>query len=202
MLELLSVHVEKPPAEAHWQMGRIEASHRSWRYMAERTVDRMQTSGNEISTLCVIVNNAKNSRVRQCGSSAFQWTFGKNPKVPDSLLSVEGNLATHSGIDADEELRRRVQTRARDNAETARVEWDTSEALRRSILRAPRPLSENIEPGEKIAYSGERRSTAAVCASRPGTWSPRPSDRTTVATTLTTRTCGSQIPTTRSSSPI
>ena len=122
--------------------------------MAERTVDRMQTSRNEITTLCVIVNNAKNSRVRQCGSSAFQWTFGKNPKVPDSLLSVEGNLATHSGTDADEELRRRVQTRA--SAETACVEWDTSEALRRSILRAPRPHRENFEPGEKIAYVLER----------------------------------------------
>ena len=40
------------------------SSHRSWRHTAERTVDRMQTSGNEITTLCVVVNNAKNSRVR------------------------------------------------------------------------------------------------------------------------------------------
>ena len=154
MLELLSVHVEKPPAEAHWQMGRIEASYGSWRYSGTHRrphADVRQRNHYALRDR----QQLKNSRVRQCGSSAFQWTFGKNPKVPGSLLSVEGNLATHSGIDADEELRRRVQTRA--HAETACVERDTSEALRRSILRAPRPHRENFEPGEKIAYWREAK---------------------------------------------
>ena len=155
-LELAGCHVIKPPAEAHWQIGRIESQQKAWEFIAQRTIDRMHLVGaSDANLLCVMVNNAKNSKVRQCGSSPFQWTFGKDPRVPDSILSQEGDLAVHSATAADQELRRRVQVRA--EAERNCIEWDTNEALRKSILRMPRPFRGSYQPGEKVAYWREAK---------------------------------------------
>ena len=123
-LEKQSVTVTKVPAEAHWQSGRIEASHRLWRYLATRVIDREQLAGvDDMRTLGIVVSQAKNSRVRQCGASAYQWTFGKDPEVPSSLMDGSGDLGSHSAEIHDPELVKRTRIRAA--AEIACIEWDS-----------------------------------------------------------------------------
>ena len=57
--------------------------------MANRCIDREQLAGDhDMAMLCSEVSQSKNSRVRQCGASAYQWTFGKDPKLPESILKA------------------------------------------------------------------------------------------------------------------
>ena len=146
----------KPPEEAQRQIGRIEVSHRAWRYMARRVIDELQLAGeDDIWHLCTVVSQAKNAMIRTAGCSAYQWTFGKDPAVPDSLLNREGNEAVHSATTSDEQFRLRSRIRAA--ASHALIEYDTSESLRRSVLRQSRPYRGEFKAGDKVAFWREAR---------------------------------------------
>ena len=56
---------------------------------------------------------------------------------------------------ADEELQNRIAVRA--SADKALIEWRTSEAIRRSVLRATRGTPESYDLGERVAFWRDQR---------------------------------------------
>ena len=155
-LERHGCDVSKIPAEAHWQAGKIESNHKVFKYITSRVVDDEQLEGPEaMRDLAIIASQSKNARVRSSGMSAYQWTFGRNPSIPDSLLDAGARSIVLENLDADQELRRRQHIRAK--AEIALVEYDTSESLRRAFNRRSHPDRGTYQPGEKIAFFRERK---------------------------------------------
>eukprot|EP00972_Heterocapsa_arctica_P113821 16439269-Heterocapsa_arctica.AAC.1 len=63
-----------------------------------------------------------NSRLRESGFSPYQYVFGRDPKVPASLLSPGGQLAPQSEASYSEQVRRAAEIRRA--AEHAFVEMD------------------------------------------------------------------------------
>ncbi|CAK0847483.1 unnamed protein product [Prorocentrum cordatum] len=127
-------HVEKPPAEAHWQSGRVEANITLWKHMAKKVIDTMQLAGVEdMKLMAPAINQSRNSRVRQCGDSPYQWTFGKDPRIPDSITDPANSAVVHSAMTADAELAKRARVRAL--ADMAFTEYDRSESLKRAMFR-------------------------------------------------------------------
>ena len=63
----------------------------------------------DIKLLCSVVNQVKNQRIRQCGYSAYQWTFGRDPDFPDVILSGgTPDLEAVAATTADQELEKRI----------------------------------------------------------------------------------------------
>ncbi|CAK0908408.1 unnamed protein product [Prorocentrum cordatum] len=145
------VHVEKPPAEAHWQSGRVEANITLWKHMAKKVIDTMQLAGVEdMKLMAPAINQSRNSRVRQCGASPYQWTFGKDPRIPDSITDPANSAVVHSAMTADAELAKRARVRAL--ADMAFTEYDRSESLKRAMLRNYRPCRGDYAPGDRVAF--------------------------------------------------
>ncbi|CAK0862318.1 unnamed protein product [Prorocentrum cordatum] len=150
-LEAHDVHVEKPPAEAHWQSGRVEANITLWKHMAKKVIDTMQLAGVEdMELMAPAINQSRNSRVRQCGASPYQWTFGKDPRIPDSITDPANSAVVHSAMTADAELAKRARVRAL--ADMAFTEYDRSESLKRAMLRVNRPYRGDYAPGDRVVF--------------------------------------------------
>ena len=78
--------VDQPPAEAHWQVGEVEAYNKAFKDTARKLIDDMSLRGDtDMKTLGCAVAAAMNDRVRSAGCSAYQWVFGKNPQVPEDV---------------------------------------------------------------------------------------------------------------------
>ena len=155
-LERLGVEVEKIPAEAHWQAARIENANRTLKHIWTKIADEHQLAGTTGHLLTVTSGDtAYNSGVRQCGASPNQWTFGKDPQIPGDLLDITASGGSLMNPSADQELQKRIAVRA--SADKALIEWRTSEAIRRSVLRATRGTPESYEPGERVAFWRNQR---------------------------------------------
>ena len=90
---------------------------------------------------------SKNRLVRRSGSSPNQWVFGRDPKLPASLLSdVESAQLTN---DSERLLQlESIRTQALMNHRR----YEAHESLRASLLRKSRPLRGSFVPGQRVAY--------------------------------------------------
>jgi len=105
----------------------------------------------------VVINmavHAKNSLVRRCGASPCQWVFGRQPRVPSSLLSEPEAVEAKSMVDNNDAL---LQVEmVRHEAMKAFADYEFNQALRRAMLRKGRPYRGPLEVGQKIAYYRHR----------------------------------------------
>ena len=98
--------------------------------------------------------HAKNSLVRRCGASPCQWVFGRQPRVPSSLLSEPEAVEAKSMVDNNDAL---LQVEmVRHEAMKAFADYEFNQALRRAMLRKGRPYRGPLEVGQKIAYYRHR----------------------------------------------
>ena len=143
--------VDNPPAEAHWQAGEVEAYNRAFRENATKLIDEMSLVGDQdMKMMACAVSASMNDRVRSSGCSAYQWVFGKNPQIPDDILSPDGKFEALQAMELDDELRRRSQIRAA--ADEKLAAYRLNEAVRTAILRKSHPMKEEYQPGEIIAF--------------------------------------------------
>ena len=150
-MQALGVDMDAIPAEAHWQAGSVEAYNRAFRYAAEKLIDEKQLSGDlEMKILAASVSASMNEKIRTCGCSPNEWLFGRHPRNPWDLLSVDGKVEALQGLDTEAELRRRQQIRAL--ADQKIDEFATNDSLRKAILRQGRPTRQSYEPGELVAF--------------------------------------------------
>ena len=105
---MAGTEIETIAAEAHWQAGEVESYNRAFKFVASRLIDEKQLAGEEhMKMLGAMVGAAMNDKVRTCGASPNQWLFGRNPRVPEDLLSPDGQLEALRGLDQDQQLRLR-----------------------------------------------------------------------------------------------
>ena len=150
-LELAGTEIETIAAEAHWQAGEVESYNRAFKFVASRLIDEKQLAGEEhMKMLGAMVGAAMNDKVRTCGASPNQWLFGRNPRVPEDLLSPDGQLEALRGLDQDQQLRLRSYVRAQ--ADVALSQFRIDDALRKAVLRQGRPTRLSYEPGELVAF--------------------------------------------------
>ena len=128
----------------------------------------MQIHGvREIRTACASVSSARNSIPAKSGFSPAQWVLGRSPLRPGSILADPNNLASLSSAEVVPDFARRLAVIKA--AQTAFVEMDGSDRLRRAILRRSRPGVRDVEIGEQIFFWKPSRSgkkTRAVLSSR------------------------------------
>lgn len=155
-VQAMGVDIDNPPAEAHWQAGEVEAYNRAFKEVARKLVDEMSLAGErDMKTLASAVSAAMNDRVRSSGCSAYQWVFGKNPRVPDDVLSPDGKFEALQAMELDDELRKRAQVRAQ--ADEKMAAYRLNEAVRTAILRKSHPIKEDYQPGDLVAFWREAK---------------------------------------------
>ena len=101
----------------------------------------MQLSGpDDMDVLAVRVNEAKSLLLRRAGASPAQAVFGRNPRLPPSIL----NHDDQSKIDAlhhlttDQQAMREEMVRIK--ALQSLIEYENNTHLRRALLRKGVPL--------------------------------------------------------------
>ncbi|CAK9108784.1 Retrovirus-related Pol polyprotein from transposon RE2 (Retro element 2) (AtRE2) [Includes: Protease RE2, partial [Durusdinium trenchii] len=152
----MGVNIDCPPAEAHWQVGQIEAYNRAFQHVASKLVDALNLAGErDMRTLACAVCAAMNDRIRSAGCSAYQWVFGKSPVLPQDILSPDGKFEALQAMELDDELKKRARTRAL--ADEKLSAYRLNEAVRTAILRKSHPAKELYHPGELVAFWREAK---------------------------------------------
>ena len=101
--------VDNPPAEAHWQAGEVEAYNKVFRDVARKLIDEMSLEGDrDMKTMACAVSASMNDRIRSAGCSAYQWLFGKNPQIPDDILSPDGKYEALQAMELDDEFQEKM----------------------------------------------------------------------------------------------
>ena len=148
--------VDHPPAEAHWQTGQVEAYNRAFQEVGRKVIDEWSLMGDrDMKTMACSVAASMNDRIRSAGCSAYQWVFGKNPQMPDDVLSPDGKFEALQAMELDDELRKRARVRA--TADEKLAAYRLNEAVRTAILRKSHPVKEIYEPGEIVAFWREAK---------------------------------------------
>ncbi|CAE7949087.1 TY5A, partial [Symbiodinium sp. KB8] len=139
------------PADAHWQLGRAERHGQALRYVCSRLVSQFAPTTVQEMNLCVTMAiHAKNTLIRRAGSSPCQWVFGRNPKLPASLLSDGGSIeACQLTSDSD---RLQLVERIRTEAMVQHHRFEADQGLRTALLRKSRPHRGHLDVGQKVAY--------------------------------------------------
>ena len=146
-----AVKVRFIPADAHYQLGRVERHGQAIKYIVQRLVSQFApTSVQEMNLLTVMAVSAKNNLLRRSGSSPAQWVYGRNHKLPGALLSSGGNIESCQLASDSDRLREVELVRAEAMAQFHRFEYDN--ALRAALLRKPRPFRGPFHEGQRVAY--------------------------------------------------
>ena len=139
------------PAEEHWRIGKIERRNALMRSLVERLVDHHGiTSREALDEAIVAATFSLNSSTYSHGRSPFQAVFGRIPRPLGDLLSDEKALVL-SPVQ-DEHIFRPELLRA--EATTALMQLNTSQAVRRGLLRKTRNQQElhQLQPGQTVAF--------------------------------------------------
>ena len=151
----MGIDLKPIPAEAHWQAGVVERHQQTWKYMAQTTINAMQIeTEEEMTSLAVEVNHAKNTTTRQAGYSAAMWTFGREIDLPSGLLSNPNGIPGRALLSEAAEYGRRSLMRL--EATKAFHDYEVSVAVKRAMMRQSRPYRGDFEPGAKVLYRREQ----------------------------------------------
>ena len=91
--------------------------------------------------------------------------MGRQPRVPEGLLSSPENLEMHNLLSEDVRAQRDVATRVR--AINAISAYEYENHLKRAELRKGAPYRGDYEPGERIAFFRKQRGKDAEGKVKP-----------------------------------
>ena len=145
------IKVRFVPADAHWQLGKCERHGQALKHILKRLIHQFAVIDKEDLVLVAsLASDAKNSLARRSGASPAQWVYGRNPRVPASLLSDPDSLEAKQVISDSAKLS--AIERMRHAAMIEYIDFEHSEALRKAILRKSRPWRGPLEVGQRVAY--------------------------------------------------
>ena len=156
-LQSLGCVVEHCPPEAHHVIGMVERRNAVLRLTLEKVIDHMGVvDRRDVRTALTSTVHAMNNMCFSRGRTAYQAVFGRQPRLPDSVLEDETVLASSSQVynPVDEEtdnppLRAEM---ARCEAIKCLAELNASQALRRALLRKTRSTKvPDVMPGQRVA---------------------------------------------------
>ena len=154
------VEIRQAAARAPWQIGTTERHGGILKEIMYKSIQAKQLSGAEaISALCAEAARAKNVLINHNGYSPAQWVLGHQPTDLTSLASQDPNehLGLHQNILDSEEKppqeRFMLQLLIRQIAKESFIQTDTSQRLRRALLRKSTPLRGPYNPGDMVCFS-------------------------------------------------
>ena len=161
------VEIRKTGARAPYQLGTSERHGGILKEIMKKAIHNRQLEGSEtIAALCAECARTKNNLINNGGYSPVQWVLGHTPDDLTSLLShdPEENLGIHQqlvdqeeeGIENQEAFMK--QLLIRQSAKEAYMQVDTSQRIRKALLRKSVPMR------------GPYRSGDLVCFSKKGKW--------------------------------
>ena len=144
------VAVRYIPPDAHYQLGKAERHGSIARNIMMRLIHQFGLFGAESMVLAAnMATHAKNSLTRRGGASPCQWVFGRNPRLPTSLVS-EGENPEAMEMNLSQQFQQIEQIRF--NATQHFLELENNSALKAAMLRKSRPWRGPFQVGEKVAY--------------------------------------------------
>ncbi|CAE7420471.1 luxQ, partial [Symbiodinium microadriaticum] len=147
----LNVSVRCVPPDSHWQLGKAERHGQALKYNSSRLIHQFAALTPAEVNVCVLMAcYSKNRLIRRSGSSPNQWVFGRDPKLPASLLSDGGSVESAQLTNDSERLLQLESIRT--HALMNHHRYEAHESLRASLLRKSRPFRGSFEPGQRVAY--------------------------------------------------
>ena len=145
------IRVRHVPPDAHYQFGRAERHGQAVKWIMRRLINQYSAiTSDDMKLLANLACSAKNSLARRSGASPCQWVFGRNPKIPSSLLSEPDALEAKQVISDSQKLME-IES-MRHSAMQEFIAFEHNEALRKAVLRKSRPWRGPIEVGQRVAY--------------------------------------------------
>ena len=106
------IRVRFVPADAHWQLGRAERHGQALKWVLRRLINQFSpTTREELELLITMAVASKNRLARRSGASPNQCVFGRDPKIPATLLSEPDAIEAKQVIQDSEKLRHVEQVR-------------------------------------------------------------------------------------------
>ena len=147
--ELEGTQIRPIAAGAHWQLGKCE-THGGWfNRVLERLLDEFSPTTKEQWLECVSHCHIKNQQLQVHGYSPHQFVFGKNPHIPQDLLSEPLQIVPATASLTDEALAKSQAMRVA--ARVALTKMQDDRALRVALLARPRKTVV-FNPGDLVAY--------------------------------------------------
>ena len=147
--ELDGIHIRPIAAGAHWQLGKCE-SHGGWfGRVLDKLIDSFNPSSKEQWLECVAHAHVKNQMLQVHGFSPHQFVFGRNPNIPQDLLSEPLSIVAGTASLTDEGLAKSQAMRTA--ARTALIQMQDDRAMRVALLARPRKAV-TFSPGDLAAY--------------------------------------------------
>ena len=158
------VEIRQAAARAPWQIGTTERHGGLLKEIMLKSIQSKQLSGSDaIAALCAEATRAKNTLINKGGYSPAQWVLGHQPVDLTSLASEDPNLnlGIHQSLleaeDKAPQERYMLQLLLRQVAKESFVQCDTSQRLRRALLRKATPLRGPYSPGDMICFNRNNR---------------------------------------------
>ena len=131
------ISIEQTPADAHWQLGKVERHGQWFQRILSRVLDECRPSNEAEWQTCVVqTQSAKNTLISEQGASPYQYVFGRNPRVPTDLLQDSPDVAASEAVMADDGLQR--ANAVRQAARKSVLEVQDDRALRAALRARPR----------------------------------------------------------------
>ena len=136
----LGVRLEPCPAEAHWQIGSVEVSHKLLRRQLFLLSNSLSSSDYSFSELLGYALSAKNALSKQRGRRPVEWVLGKVPRYLAEAPAAE-NLSEQVGDSASFEKHAAIRQAARESY----IQAESSSRLRALAAARSMPVREYRE---------------------------------------------------------
>ena len=160
MLQSQGTEIRRTGARAPHQLGTAERHGGMLKEMLKRSIHDRQLFGSQvIAALCSECARAKNVLINHSGYSPAQWVLGHTPEDLTSLGSQdpETHLGVHQGlVDAEEKTAQEqfmMQLLMRQTAKEIFMQVDSSQRIRKAMLRKAVPLRGPYRTGDLVRFS-------------------------------------------------
>ncbi|CAK9109800.1 unnamed protein product, partial [Durusdinium trenchii] len=152
-LQSMGCMVEHCAPEAHFQIGMVERRNAILRLTIEKLVDQFATvEPEDIPRILIGACHASNNMVYSRGRSAYQAVFGRQPRLPNDVLSDDHVLSSSTqAFDENYNPKLRAEL-VRSEAQKCLLDLNASQQLRRALLRKTRNTAiPDLQPGQRCA---------------------------------------------------
>ena len=157
------IEIRKTGARAPYQLGTTERHGGILKEIMKKAIHNRQLEGADtIAALCAECARTKNNLINHGGYSPVQWVLGHTPDDLTSLLShdPEENLGIHQQLVSQEEEEGQEpqevfmkQLLIRQSAKEAFMQVDTSQKIRKALLRKSVPMRGPYRTGDLVCFS-------------------------------------------------
>ena len=152
-LQSMGCMVEHCAPEAHFQIGMVERRNAILRLTIEKLVDQFATvEPEDIPRILIGACHASNNMVYSRGRSAYQAVFGRQPRLPNDVLSDDHVLSSSTQAFEENYNPKLRAELVRSEAQKCLLDLNASQQLRRALLRKTRNTAiPDLQPGQRCA---------------------------------------------------